>query len=241
MLGSPPAHQPPGLLEEVGPEVGNLQMGQNALFGEEAQLTVDEPGDTVQLGDLIIPIFTAEKDGAPRPMDLRTCRDLNLDDPFPVDFFSVRKEEIGRIQFVRVVGEVGDLDLNPVHGIPCNPGDGPIIGHTQNYKPSIQVQKGANGIEEAAGKRLGGFLEFQSRTFVHSERAGALPFHHTSLQRKANTGLTTRRLRNCFSIRPISSSLWASKSSRRSRFRVLSSVLIESGQPFSSATCRITF
>ena len=139
MLGRASPHQATGLLEEIGPQVGHIQMGKDSLFGKETELAIHEPGYLIQVADPIISILAAKINVAVGTMYLGACRDLNLDDPPPADFLRVWKEQVWRIQFVRIVGQTGDLGLHPVHDITGNPNHGPVIGHTQNDKPAIEI------------------------------------------------------------------------------------------------------
>ena len=105
------AEQVAGPIKQVGTQVRHAQSGQHALLGVETQFAVDQARDLVRVPDAVVAVLAAQIDLAARAVDLRAARHLDADDPLAVELFRMREQQVRGVELLRVVREIGDLDL----------------------------------------------------------------------------------------------------------------------------------
>jgi len=117
--------------------------------------------------DPVVAVLAAEVDFALVTMDLRAQRHLQHDDPFTVPLFLFRKQEVGRIELLRVVGDGGDFLLEPGNSFRLDARDGSIVTNAEINGAAIGVEESADGIEEALGQLTPGLLVFDVQILGH--------------------------------------------------------------------------
>jgi hypothetical protein len=117
MLWLTAQHELSGLIEQSRVEVVHPQIRIDTLFGEEAELAVHQASQPVDALDAIVAILAAKKYGTACLVDLRTGRNQDLDHPLASNLLLVRKQQVRRVEFLRVIRQVGDVGLDLLKGI----------------------------------------------------------------------------------------------------------------------------
>jgi len=159
-------HQAAGAVEEFGAKVANGQIGDGALFGEQAQLAVDEPGELVRALYAVVAVFAAQENVPAGLVQLGAERDLYRDNGFAVQFERMREQQPGRVNLLRVVGEIREIGFQLRGRVGRDARDGAVIRHAQQDGSTIRIQEGADGLEKAARKLIACFLELAVQPFA---------------------------------------------------------------------------
>ena len=92
--------------------------------------------------------------------------DLQGDDGLAVASFGAREKQVGRIEFLRVVGAIGDLAPEPGYGLLGDAVGGAVVFDAEVDGAAVGIEEGANGVEEVARQAVAGGLEFDMQALA---------------------------------------------------------------------------
>ena len=112
-------------------EIGEFQVRVDDLLGVVAVFPIHNRGDTDRLGYAEIAIVTAIIDDPSAAVDLGTG--WHLEDQYEVAFVvhAVGREEMRRVEFLGVVGEIDDVSGETIHGGRVNAGHPAPVIHAE--------------------------------------------------------------------------------------------------------------
>ncbi len=99
-------------------------------------------------------------------MKLRADRHLYDDNSFVINYMFFGKENIRRVNFLRIVGKVDKICFQFFNGSRFNTGYSSIISNTEKDITSVSIKKGAHSFHEVTRQLLYSFLELTVQPFT---------------------------------------------------------------------------